>query len=759
MAINDNSRMYRPAVTERSREEEQFQIFLARVLTVDYERKICTLEDLRSGTTFANVGIFPANANSFESTDVQMPEQGTTCMCVPIHYDNGFSQIAILNYTLQETTRAIDAIAVRPLDDTPVYNERRRGTYRKAYPGQKTVSMSSGYTEKVDEGWDKMAKDLSRDCLDTFRRQWTQLTSRHVAYTDAGVNLSGPVNRPDAESLVARVLPDGSKEYVVYLQPGAKLEDRYLSGKQDIIPFVEHVTKVQEYALDYPVPKEILETDLLDKVLGTTADLWQRTQIKQTENISHDDQTFLIEGQQPDHPYKRSGHTVGPTTAEGATPQRRGFMLERAEGTLVGFNRFDKDTYGKVLKPVLFPYTKLGRFGADVESHHTAVEDSADHAEARLASSALSVRFPYEYNTTRWDVTKEGFVSFEIGATLPKESIPLTGEYEHPHGAGRSVEAHLVGSLKMVIGKNRDEEDSIDLQTLGQSVFRFGADDASLPDSGRSVLTQNRGNKDLVQHRTLQYWKSPKLTANSDAVDLENKQGAENVSIRMASDGGIIARVGGRSANAKRRHLMNGYDAKGVSQGGKNSHSAGRPAYGAGDDVYAFHDLTQSGSPQVNMPPYNWSGSPITDMDKHGLSLDMHLVRDMLLRVGANPESGQSLLLDLGGGMVLSVGKDKQGRSITASLDGGIEIVIGQNNEKKGIRLEVNGDVDLTVKGNMHQHITGDYVLEATTIRTIAKTDYVLTAQKVIEAALTRHTTEAPDIVNNQGLYESDEDS
>ena len=86
-------------------------------------------------------------------------------------------------------------------------------------------------------------------------------------------------------------------------------------------------------------------------------------------------------------------------------------------------------------------------------------------------------------------------------------------------------------------------------------------------------------------------------------------------------------------------------------------------------------------------------------------------------------------------------------------------MTIGQNKQKKGLRLEINGDVDMLIKGNMHQHITGDYVVECATFRQITKTDHIVTAQKIIEAAMTRHTTEAPDIVHNQGLYQSDENS
>lgn len=760
--VNNNAERYRDALHAPSREQEAYQAFLATVLSVDWEREVVSLVDLRTNSVLVDVNIFPCISNSNESTDISMPEEGSTYLCVPVQYTKGYMKVALVTPVLTDTVRAKDAIGYRLLDKTPGYNVRKRGNFRKAYPGQRSVSMASGYTEKTDSGWDKASQDLSRDWLNPHRRQWTQVTGRRVTYTDSGLVFQGSVSRPDADGVTPVILPDGSKDYTVYLQPGAQPSDRYVNSKQDVIPWAEHTTRVQEYALDYPLPPEILQTDLLDFVLGTAADPWQRTTIQTMGGVSFDSETYLVD-QSYDHPI--SGTPLGPTKGEGITPQRRGFIMESASGTLVGYNRFDKGTYGKVLKPVLSPYTKQGRFGADFESGYLPVVDTADHAEARLAASAHASRFPYEYNTTRWDVTKEGFTSFEIGSTLPKENIPLAGGYEHPHGAGRSLEGHLVGSLKLVVGKNRDEEDAIDLQALGQSVVRLGADDTSLPDRGRSVLTQTRSKGDAVQKRALNYWTAPKL-APGDAGDLTNKAGAENVSLRLAADGAIIARIGARDPASKRRHLVNGYqDGQGEtpysvgSSGRIDSHSPGRPTYGAGDSNYRFHDLTQTGSPQLNMVPYNWSGQPLTNADAHGLSVDLHAVRDILLRIGANPASGQSLLFDLAGGIVLAAGVDQQGRSLTAALDGGVEMTIGQNKQKKGLRLEINGDVDMLVKGNMHQHVTGDYVLECSAFRQITKTDHIVTAQKIINAAMARITNEAPDIVHNQGLYSSDENS
>ena len=334
------------------------------------------------------------------------------------------------------------------------------------------------------------------------------------------------------------------------------------------------------------------------------------------------------------------------------------------------------------------------------------------------------------------------------------------------------MEGHLVGSLKLVVGKNRDEEDAIDLQALGQTVLRLGADDRSLPDRGRVVHTQSRAQGDASTPRSLQYWTSPKLKAatgsDSYTLDAGSKTVGEGISLRLATDGALVGRLGARDPLVKRRHLMNGYsDGQGTQKVDVNSttrqdsHSPGRPAYPAGDTNYVFNkrDFTQVGSPQIKpnpMIPYQqWMGDPLAGkgMDAHGLSLDLHLVSDALLRIGQNPASGQSLILDLAGGVVLAAGVDKQGRSLTAQLDGGVEMTIGSNKSSRGLRIEVNGDVDFMVKGNRHDHVTGVYTLECSDFRQISKVNHIVTAQNVRTMALGSIYNESPDNSSHSGGY------
>lgn len=769
--------------SEHTRLDEQYQIFVAKVVRVDHERKVVSIRDSRTGITHTDVVALPSNSSSTSATDVDMPEIGTACIAVALEWSKGSARHAIINYITSDTVTGQDAVGQRAIGDAPsaipVWTERTRGVYRKAYPGQHTITKTEGYTAKFDLGWDMAGVDLSRDELDTYRRTRRTSTGRTVQRTDASLKYEGYVNRPQADEgdIKPHLLPDGSKEWILYLDYKEKdWKTRYFSAQQDMMPFVEHVEKIQEFGLDYPVPHEIYETDMWDQILGLTdpwtpypdnpKDWWHHTQIQtkgMTKDMQYDDETFLIKQNwdHPTDPQKNPG--VGPTLKEGKTPRRRGWMIEKAEGTVVGSNMFDKGTYGKVLKPTLFPLTKEGRFGTDTESGYTPINKMPDQVEARMAASAWSMRFPYEYNTTRVDITKEGLVQFEIGSTIPKERIVWDGyAYEHPHGAGRSMEGHFLGSVKLAIGKNRDEEESLDIQTVGGTVLRLGADDASLPDFRRKVMTQIRSKKDVVTDRQIQFWDDAHVKlAPGDAGSLDNKIGAENVSLRASLDGGMFLRLGARDPGSKRRHIFNGYkdgpgnERFGIKDAGrKDARTKGRPTYGAGDATYRFHDLSLVGTPVQKVSPYAWSGSP-GNPDLLGLSADIHAVRDLFVRVGTNTgaKEGISVGLDLAGALIAAIGKDKFGRSIIAALDGGIEMTVGRNNQKKGIRLEINGDVDIAIRGNLHLNVTGDITTESCRDLTLAKLSSITRSLNIQDFAQVRRTNEAPDFVNSQGTH------
>src|SRR5271170_2863558 len=193
MFVNDNSSLYNISPLERTKDVGSFQIFPVEVLTVDYERRVLTAQDLRDQTTYSEITIFPTNASSFTSTDINMPEPGSIGMGMNWVYEAGFKQIAIICWIASGITPAVDSIAQRAVEGDQItgWTDRIRGMYRKAYPGQKTVTYTEGYSERTSSGWDRSGADYSRDRLDPDRRDWAQLTGRKVTYTDAGVSFSG----------------------------------------------------------------------------------------------------------------------------------------------------------------------------------------------------------------------------------------------------------------------------------------------------------------------------------------------------------------------------------------------------------------------------------------------------------------------------------------------------------------------------------------------------------------------------------------
>jgi hypothetical protein len=738
--------------TEHTVEDTKYGIFIGVVDFVDYETHVLSVRDLTTNILYERVEIQPANSSSDDLMDATIPNIGAKCLCANISSNNGFVRIAVMQWLFTSAKLGTNATAYRTKEQAPGFNARKRFLYRKAYPGQHTVNLSEGYTALEDSGWDQQAQDLTRDKVDTFRRTRYQITGTNVNLDESGMTVSGQVIRDGSADTNPVLLPNGDTIQTVCLKDGSRFD----KGSDNSIPLVEKLELVQEFGLDYPVPQETIGSEELTKVLGILAPQFSKTTI----SGDTDDQSFYND-QPADAPYDNNDKPIGSTTKDCVSYRRKGYILEGSKGTLVGYNAFDDSTFGKVLKPILFPNTKAGRFSSSVESGYLPVVKSKDEVESVIAASAFSMRFPYEYNTTRFDITKEGLVQFEIGSTIPKENLPLDGsKYEHPHGAGRSLEGHFVGSVKLVVGKNRDEEDSLDLTTLGQVVLRLGSDDSSSLDQNRDLSTQIRSSSDSILQRDLQVWKP--IKSLGDAGSLDNKTAFERVSLRGAFDGGTILRLGARDPGALRKHLYNGYqDGQGRQEYGtgssdrKDARTEGRKTYGSGDDVYAFHDLTTAGSSKLGLPPYFYSGAPISNMDRHGLSLDVHAVRDVLLRIGANEDSGQSLAIDLGGGMVAYLGKDKKGRSITASLDGGAEITIKANDSGRALQLEIDGDVNIMCHGHWHQYVSGDYFLESTNKTEITKCENQVKAMNIRQAAMVQHVSEAPDIVHNQGLYES----
>src|SRR5271157_6268992 len=181
--VRSNAEFYKYQF-DRSLNRMTNEMYLVEVLSVDYERRVLTLPDMKDNLIYNEVNIFPANTSSSESIDINMPEQGA--MGIACNYDlqGGFKFPMIVSWVHIQALWGQDAIANRTLSGDRVqgYSDRRRMSYRKAMPGQKTSSYTGGYAEKVDTAWDRQGADMSRDKVDIDKRQWTQIAGRRVAY-------------------------------------------------------------------------------------------------------------------------------------------------------------------------------------------------------------------------------------------------------------------------------------------------------------------------------------------------------------------------------------------------------------------------------------------------------------------------------------------------------------------------------------------------------------------------------------------------
>jgi len=147
--------------------------------------------------------------------------------------------------------------------------------------------------------------------------------------------------------------------------------------------------------------------------------------------------------------------------------QTRNLFIEKVHGTVVGNDAYTlkgRSTYGKPLKPVLFTTGSASQGNPRLE----AVEDNA---EASLTAA-------YLYRMVRPDGLGEVFVAHD------KEghyflSIPASTSKKSNLGAGRSVEADIKGSIKAVIGANKDDRASIDLVASGGMKWNLGTLTAS----------------------------------------------------------------------------------------------------------------------------------------------------------------------------------------------------------------------------------------------------------------------------------------
>src|SRR5271155_3448765 len=124
--VKDNTRLYPAAPFERYAGRIANEIFIVEVLSVDIERRVLTLMDIKDGLIHADVEHFPANNSSYEAVDINMPEPGAMGLACNWAYEGGYHQPIVIAWIHGQTAQGIDTIASRPIsgDQIQGYSDR-----------------------------------------------------------------------------------------------------------------------------------------------------------------------------------------------------------------------------------------------------------------------------------------------------------------------------------------------------------------------------------------------------------------------------------------------------------------------------------------------------------------------------------------------------------------------------------------------------------------------------------------------------------
>ena len=127
--VKNNQQFYPRQPLDRHNERLASELYLVEVLSVDYERRVLTLKDIKYNLIYNDVTTFPANISSQEQLDINMPEQGAFGIACNFDYGRGgFKFPMVVAWVNSQQLLGIDAIANRPLtgDRVQGYSDRRR---------------------------------------------------------------------------------------------------------------------------------------------------------------------------------------------------------------------------------------------------------------------------------------------------------------------------------------------------------------------------------------------------------------------------------------------------------------------------------------------------------------------------------------------------------------------------------------------------------------------------------------------------------
>jgi len=449
----------------------RFALRLGEIQRVDYEHMVCDIHWLQGATPPAKEVPLTSGYWSKRGFLGAMPEEGSVVVC---GFSAAHTDQAVKPYILAYLPNGyLTALGFDPLGvaernaegiDKPLETLQRelQGLYgptrhkmRKLYPGDIYGASDKGAELILDRDARLLNSGGAELWLRTEDQSLITTTLDAYATTAAARRRSGRITR-SALTLPSdmtfgedgRIKP-GTLLFEHLVDAGLIFEDGDIPPDINRLPFIT-LESGERLAL---------VTENLADVTDPDVQVYAEDRVEIQEFT---DQRLPF----PDH-YGFDGDLIGDN------PQWNPF-IEKVSGTVVGNNPYTargRSNYGKLLKPVLFgsPSSTSGRVRME------PVKNEQGEKEKSLVAAHL-------YRMNRPDGLGELFLAHDKEGHVFL-SIPASTSKKSNLGAGRSIEADVKGSIKAVIGANKNDHTSLDIFATGGAKWTLG----SIDTTGRSL--------------------------------------------------------------------------------------------------------------------------------------------------------------------------------------------------------------------------------------------------------------------------------
>jgi len=409
-------------------------IRVAEVVRVDYlqhtvDIRYLDAENYASGVLFGTNNVFRGSFGG------GMPEIGSMCM---VYYfrqaqDKGFP--IVIGFLPNATLFAYDHEPefLQPYVENPAeyLDLRIRNKNWKLYPGDFWFSSTQGADLRLDEAVFLQDNAMDELLIDPFTQSISMNSYNQVFNSKGGKLNFGFINRSELINSelrsqfedVTQFLSDGRQIFTV--NDGPKSQNNPYGTQKLTDPGIHGYT---EFRLD------------MFEYNGTGLD-------QPAENTHGVEIRDLVKG---------SGSDQDPIVNKP--------LVTMMVGTLVGNDSKSKEgkaKYGKILHPVTFSDEYTRDVSAIVGDDVVVENQNGVDADKKVAG-AFQVKLP---NTnTSFNFTKEGVLEFSLDQSSAV----------HPSGAGRSANIGMMGSLKMLLGKQSLDQKSLILDLLGGASINIG---------------------------------------------------------------------------------------------------------------------------------------------------------------------------------------------------------------------------------------------------------------------------------------------